>query len=435
MNNTMTYDAALAFIHTCKMRGGHKDGLAGMRRLLARLGNPERAFPSVHVAGTNGKGSVCCYAASALSACGYRVGLYTSPYLEVFNERVRVQGESIPNGELARLTGIVRDACAALVDAGHPHPSEFEVVTAIGFLYMQACKVDIAVVEVGLGGRLDPTNVLAPEVCAITAIGMDHMQYLGDTVEKIAGEKAGIIKRDTPVVLGAQRHGAAHDVLVRAAANQNAPLWDTAQGVYGNAVLSMRGTRFDYALRGHALRGVQLGMVGSYQVENAACALGVLWALTEKGWRIDADAVRAGLGKARWPGRLEWLDTPVPTLLDGAHNADGARQLCAYLEAFLAVKRVALVCAVMQDKAYEAMVDMLAPRAARAYCACVMPPRGLPADTLAARFAAHGCPAQACASVREALARAQRADVDALVVCGSLYLVGEARTLLRRMFS
>ena len=292
----MDYESALNYIHAVQW-AGHKPGLERTRTLLAALGDPHKALKFVHVAGTNGKGSTAAMLASCLQAAGYRVGLFTSPFINRFNERIQVDGEQVPDQELVRLVERVRPAADAMADV----PTEFEIITALGMLYFAERRCDIVVLEVGLGGTLDSTNVIDPPECAvITALGMDHVKELGPTLADIASAKAGIIKPGSPVV----SYGGvpeADAVIARAAAEQGAPLTVVDFGKLKMEDGSLDAVTFDF----DGLNGVRLPLIGSYQPRNAAVAITALRVLRGRGWNIPEQAIRTGLETVRWPGRFE----------------------------------------------------------------------------------------------------------------------------------
>lgn len=401
-----TYDEALAYIHG--LYGvGEKHELRNMSMLLEKLSNPQEKFATVHIAGTNGKGSVCALLHGALCYAGYRTGLYTSPYLQRFNERMRINGEPIPDGKLAELMGEIAEVVEALCSQGI-YPTEFEVGTALAFLYFAREAVDIAVIEVGLGGRLDPTNVIVPRVCAIASIGLDHTKALGDTLGAIAGEKAGIAKPGVPLVLSAQVTGEARAVIEDRCKVTGAPLLSAPEDA-----------------------GIPYGLMGVHQARNAAVAAEVLRTLDRQGWSVPDSAIAEGFRRTRWPGRLEWVMGTPPVLLDGAHNPQGARALAAYLAGQPSAKTV-LVYGVMADKDWQGIAGVFAGFADSVITVTPDIRRGLDPEILADAFKLRGMPAQAAKTTQEALVLAAgcAGNHGRIVVAGSLYLVGAARTEL-----
>ena len=421
-----TVQEAVAYIHSLYATG-EKHGLDNMRALLARLGDPQTGLAMAHVAGTNGKGSTCATLEAILRAAGLRTGLYTSPYLQRYNERIRIDGE--PIGDEA-LTALVRDTAPAVeaLAAQNIRVTEFEYGTALALCAFARAQVDVAVIEVGLGGRLDPTNVIRPLVCAVTAVGMDHMQLLGDTIEQIAAEKAGIVKPGVPVVI-ARMDERAQRVIERAAGAANAP----ALTLNGSEAVCLsagaRKQRVRFRIGDFLLDDAQLALPGAHQLDNAACALACALRLRER-FDIPDGALREGLACVRWPGRLEWMGN---VLLDGAHNPQGVGALCAYLQKYLDPARTVLLTGMLADKDVTGMCAQLADRARQVVTVAPPVPRAMDAQELAERLRQAGAArVTPCEDVREALelARSLAAQGDAVVCAGSLYLIGALRTLL-----
>lgn len=310
----MSYAATLAYIHSVKWQGS-KPGLSRTQTLLAALGNPERKLKFVHIAGTNGKGSTAACLAACLQAAGYRVGLYTSPYINRFNERLQVDGAPIPDETLEQLVDHIRPHADAMADA----PTEFELITALGFLYFARERCDIVVLEVGLGGTLDSTNVIGPpEAAVITALGKDHMAVLGNSMAQIAQAKAGIIKGGCPVIsYGGDPE--ADRVIAETCRRTGSPLYPVDFGQLTVQPGSLAESRFDFG----PLKNLTLPLIGSYQPKNAATAITTLKVLAQRGWDIPDSAIRAGLAAVQWPGRFELLRSTPPFLLDGSHNPPG----------------------------------------------------------------------------------------------------------------
>lgn len=420
----MTEQEAIAKIHSVYPTG-RKNGVENMRALMARLGNVQNTLKIVHVAGTNGKGSCCAMIECMLRAAGYKTGLYTSPYIERYNERIRINGVPVDAQKLASLVERVFPAVEVCQKDG-VMVTEFELGTALALFAFWQEKVDAAIVEVGLGGRLDPTNIVRPLVSVITEVGMDHMEYLGDTIEEIALEKAGIMKRGVPVVLGPQEK-AARGVLLAAAKGLDVPV---IAPVPQNVTQTSRDVTFDVRLPGETLKGLTVALRGRHQAENACAALGAIEALRARGLCVPQSAIRAGMRDVRWPGRLEAFGR---VLLDGAHNDPGVRALCAYCDAWLPKEKTVLLTGMLADKETEKMTERLS---GRVYCAvCLTPknPRALAASELAAAFRRHGVTAYAESDAGRALARARAiAGPEGVVLAaGSLYMIGELRTLLR----
>lgn len=422
---------ALQFLFSLE-RLGMKFGLENMRAICAALGHPESAFRSVIVAGTNGKGSVAAMLSAALHAGGHRVGRYTSPHLERIEERYVIAETPVSPDVLERVAATVRDGVDRLVAAGTlaSMPTFFECATAIAFELFRG-SVDVAVVEVGLGGRLDATNVLTPVAAAITTIGFDHQDLLGDSLAEIAREKAGVIKPGIPVVAG-RLPADALAVVVDVCRRQRAQLVQ-ADDVRRTAAVEGGRTVVSLSTPRTALQDVRLALAGRHQVDNAAVALCVMEALDRQGIGLDAAAMRAGLERPRWPGRLEHLSwRGADVLLDAAHNPEGAQALAAYL-AETAWTGVALVIGIMADKDVDGIVAALAPHASRVICTRPPSPRAMPADALAALVRGHvndAVPVESIADPAEAVECA--ADNDGrIVVAGSIFLLGAVRGILR----
>lgn len=421
----MTEAEAIERIHSVYPTGS-KDGLRNMTELMRRLGDVQNTLSMIHVAGTNGKGSCCAMLERTLREAGYKTGLYTSPYIEIYNERIRINGAPVAGEQLAKLVEAVWPAVESMAADGL-RVTEFELGTALAFVAFAREKVDFAIIEVGLGGRLDPTNIITPAVCVITEIGLDHMNYLGGTIGEIALEKAGIMKPGVPVALGPQEKEALH-VLTAAAKGKQCRIFDPdAENVRETA----DGVTFDVRLPEENIRNLTVALRGRHQAENACAALGALSALRQKGVSIPTAAIRRGMAAVRWPGRLERFGN---VLLDGAHNDPGAKALAAYLDAFIPPQRTVLLTGMMRDKETEKVTARLAPRVCRVVCAQPKLPRSLEAEALAQQYRAHGKDAVAEPDSRKALALARQlvGHDGTVLVAGSLYLIGEIRTLLRQ---
>lgn len=405
-----------------------KPGLDGTRDLLAGLGHPETRFASVHVAGTNGKGSVCALVERVLRAAGQRTGLYTSPHLVEFRERIRVNGRWADSAALS--DGL--DEIEALPES-HER-TFFEVATVLAFRQFAREKVKWAVVEVGLGGRLDSTNVLTPAVCAITSIGLDHTDMLGTTHAEIAAEKAGIMKAGVPVVSGVE-HDESASVVARRASEVGAPL-RIARDVADVSVAQQGdwGTRLAVECAPWGRFQLQMRMLGGHQRENARVALVVLAELASRGVRISLDALREGFGEARWPGRLEPCPRDKRLWWDGAHNLDGLRRLSAAWTNDLGFEPPSvIVFAAGKDKDARAMLVRL--RAFAPEAALILTKtrneRAMTPEELAPLATAAGFKPEKMASVPDALTVAlARADQGRALMCGSLFAVGEAMVAL-----
>ena len=421
----LTEQEAIEKIHSVYPTG-KKNGLENMRALMDKLGNVQNCLKMVHVAGTNGKGSTCAMLERMLREAGYKTGLYTSPYIEVYNERIRIGGKPVDGATLASLVEAVFPAVEECAAEGVAI-TEFELGTALAFMAFARERVDAAIIEVGLGGRLDPTNIITPIVSVITEVGMDHMAYLGDTIEAIAKEKAGIMKPGVPVVLSAQ------DTQARAVLEETAARMGLA--VIAPEARNVReqqdGVTLDAAAEGFAIRDLAVSLPGRHQAENACAALGAAAALGKCGFRIPEEVIRRAMADVHWPGRLERFGHII---LDGAHNDPGVRALCAYCDTWIDKEKTVLLTGMMEDKETAKMTAQLASRVRCAVTTQPAVPRAMAAGKLADTFAGNGLEAYAEPDVGAALAMARAlAGEDGTVLCaGSLYLIGAVRALLRQ---
>lgn len=426
---------AIEKIHAFE-RFGSILGLERMNLLLERLGHPEKDLKVIHVAGTNGKGSVCRYLYEALRENGYKVGLYTSPFIESFYERIQADGSFISEEELERYTDIMVRNTDIMVREGHDSPTEFEVVTAIAFLYFAARDLDFVILEVGLGGTGDSTNVIKkPLVSVITSISYDHMQQLGNTLEAIAGEKAGIIKPGVPVVSNVpQREASA--VIARTAYEKGCVLYDAAKVEYRITAQSAEGSSFDMQLYGTDYSGIAISMPGRHQIENAKTALIVLEILRKQGIiKIRRDKLYEGMRKAKQPGRFEVFPGQPCIVLDGAHNEAGAEKLKETMYTCFPGRRILIVAGMLADKETDKIVGQLAQISKSFIAAEPDNPRKLPAEDLAELLADCGAECTLAKDGRSALQMAMEHETEPEVIlfAGSLYLIGEIRGRLKHV--
>ena len=421
----MNYEQALQYIHSVNWTFC-KPGLERITALCEALGNPQNKLRFIHVAGTNGKGSTSSMLASVLESAGYRTGLYTSPYIRTFCERIRVNGENIPKEELACLTERIRP----IADAMEDKPTEFELITALAFAYFEASACDVVVLEVGLGGRLDSTNVIENTVLSIiTGIDFDHTALLGNTIEEIATEKAGIIKANRPVLFGGSR-GAAYDTVQKVAREKNAPFYTVDRSSYLQKEATLDGTTFDYL----HYSNMHLPLLGAYQPYNATLVLTAIELLKEQGFAIDDEAVRRGLERVRWPARFELLSRDPIIIYDGGHNPEGVRAAVASVKNYFGSQRVNLLSGVMADKDRGEMIETMKPIIARAFTVTPNNPRSLAAHEYAAQLASYGISATSYASVAEGVRAAiesSKQEGIPLVCLGSLYLYEEVEAAVR----
>lgn len=414
----MTPAQALSYLDSL-IELGIKVGLDHTRALAEALGDPQDRFPSVLVGGTNGKGSTACFLSAALRAAGYRTGLYTSPHLVDVTERIQVQGENVPLEELAQGLDRVRAASEAAMESGAAEgfPTYFEALTLAAFDRFARAEVDMAVLEVGLGGRLDCTNVVQPRVCVVTNIGLDHEDWLGQGPLAIAREKAGIFRPRVPAFT------AARDPEVLATLRKEALKAGAWLRPLQECELSSRPGGWALAEGENRLELPAPGLPGAHQIENAALAVRCCWALREQGWQIPDEAIRAGVAGARWPGRLEKIAHSPDTYLDGAHNVEGCECLARFVRALPYAPKV-LVFTAMKDKPLESMAGALFSSFDEVVATTLPMPRCLTGAEIARRLPRAG--ARPVEDAAEALAEARRtAGPSGLVVAaGSLYLVG-----------
>lgn len=426
----MTTQQAIEALHALPRMGPGAPGLARMQNLCDHLGNPEKELQCIHIAGTNGKGSLAAMTSSILTAAGYKTGLTISPYVVDFRERFQIDGEMIPPRTLANLTEKVLDAIDAIEAEGGEKPVEFEAVTALAFLWFAREKCDLVVLETGLGGRCDATNVVPHKlVAAITKIGYDHMEVLGDTLDKIAAEKAGIIKEGTVVVNYPDQPAEAMGPILTAAAEAHTSIITPDK----DDLTLLRGKRLENRIDYGGYRAA-LGLPGTHQANHAAMAVEIALALwREFGYDISDDAILQGLADARMPARIEVLRRHPLLLLDGCHNPDGAKMLAATLTRADFEENLVGVLGVLADKDYKDMLSDLAPCFAKIYTVTPNCPRALSAEELQkeARFHTDAEAADSVAdAIRKAVDYADENNLAGVVVCGSLYLAAEARPLL-----
>ena len=394
-----------------------------MRLLMSELGNPQLQYPILHVAGTKGKGSVCALAASGLRAAGYRVGLYTSPHLLDYCERIQLDGTPVSHDGLVALVEAVKPAVARI-----PKLTTFEITTALGLLYFANQKADAAVIEVGLGGRLDATNVVTPRISVITSLSYDHMAVLGDTLAKIAGEKAGIIKDHIPVVSAPQKEEAL-EVLVRTARERNAPFTLVGRDVTFRPLgHSLEGQSLRLIGRDQALT-MRIPLLGAHQVQNAATAVAALWTMRESGLDIPDLAIQSGFSKVEWPARFQVVRREPPVVLDSAHNQDSFARLRQALDDYFPGRPIYLIFGASEDKNIPGMFAEIKSKIKNLIITQADHPRALPPQRIAEFAEAAGIPHGIVSSVSEAFAAAlglSAKDGSIVVSAGSMFVTAEA---------
>ncbi len=407
-------------------RFGIKLGLDIITQILTGLGEPHKAYRTIHIAGTNGKGSVASMLAGILQTAGYSVGLYTSPHLIHFNERIRIDGRPVTDAEIVETYRAIRK-----VQEGDREPTFFEFTTAMALQLFKEHKVDWAVIETGMGGRLDATNVLNPEVSVITNISLEHKSYLGDTIAAITHEKAGIIKPDTPAVTGVQQ-AAAIEVVNARAKEANAPLYRMGPDFNCRRLPS---GRFDYEGLDHQWKDLSTNLLGRHQVDNASLALAAAELLMQQGVAVEEAHIRTALSQVYWPGRLETVCEEPRIILDGAHNLKAAENLSRYLEETYPDKKIIVVAGILDDKPAEEMLAALLAVCHRAVITSPTINRAIPSDVLARTARKFVDTIDEVPTVDRAVARALQIVESDQVICiaGSLYVVGEAMQTLLKM--
>jgi dihydrofolate synthase / folylpolyglutamate synthase len=435
----MNYDAAVRYLLSLgrelaapTQAAAAKFDLENITVLSDRLGRPDRAYPSAHIAGTNGKGSTAAFLESVLRQAGFRTGLNTSPHLEKINERIRVDGAEITDSDFAETLTRIHSVIEELLAAGklRAHPTYFECVTAMAFQYFAEVHVDFGVFEVGLGGRLDATNILTPAISLITSIDFDHENFLGHSLREIASEKAGILKNGVPVVIAAQRQEAREVILARAN-KLGCPIIETPQAYrVDNPVMEngcIRAQVTEIASGWSATLAPQLP--GRFQLQNAMNAVAAARALGTRGYRIPEKAIERGIAAAEWPGRLEKLQSRPDIYADGAHNPGAARELAAFWQENFAGRKISILYGALRDKAVDEIAGLLFPHATEVVFTEPRTSRAISASQLSEIAAHHARESRVIPDAEQALDYivSKAARDDAVFVTGSLYLVGQLR--------
>ena len=428
----MNYQESLDYILGTPNPGGVYERNV-MQSLLEKLGNPHMGLKYVHIAGTNGKGTTSAFLASILREAGYKTGLYTSPFIQRFNERIQVDGVQIPDEALAEITTRISEAVPEVMAEGRRRPTIFELITALGFCWFREQKCDVVVLEVGMGGRLDATNAILDGDSVLSVmvnIGFDHMEFLGDTLPLIAGEKAGIIKEGGDVVVYGQSPEV-EQVFLDKAREKHATISRSSNEYAIVRNMDERGTTFDFEGR----RDLKISLLGRYQVRNACTAVSACDRLIAKGWKITEAQLRAGLEKAVWPGRVELLRREPAVIVDGAHNPQGFEALMETMDLLYPGKKLNIVLGVLADKDFHSGIAIAIPHAKKFYA--VTPPsyRALSSDELAEDIReASEVPVAPYDSIPAAIEAAlkESAPDDVICILGSLYQVGDVRRYFGR---
>lgn len=430
----MNYREALDYIHGTK-KFGSKLGLDNIRALLGLLENPQQDLKFIHVAGTNGKGSTSSFIANTLIEAGYRVGLFTSPYLEVFNERMRINNTDISDDSLAQITLNVKEKVEVMLSRGMNHPTEFEIVTAIAMEYFKKENVDFVVLEVGLGGRYDSTNVIEDSLASvITTISMDHTDILGDTIGKIAYEKAGIIK-DNGLVISYPQDKEAQEVIIDVAQKKNSELIIVPIEKIEVIETTAFGSRFNFEYKDIKMLDLEIGLIGVHQIYNASTALTTILSLKERGCiSISDEAIRKGLSNTKWSGRLEVLKRNPTFLIDGAHNIQGIHALKKTLKDVFKYNKLILGVAILADKDVDHMIEELVPIADKIIVTEANIFRAMKAEELAEKIKKYNNNVIIESNIEKAVEESFQiaTENDLIVFSGSLYLIGDVRTIVKK---
>ena len=430
----MNYEEAIKFIHST-YKFGSKLGLDNITKLTELLGNPQNSYKIIHVAGTNGKGSTCNMIHDVLMSSGYKVGLFISPFLEEFSERIQINKIHINNDSLARITSLVKEKIEIMLCEGYNHPTEFEVVTAIGLKYFEEENIDFLVLEVGLGGRFDATNVVKDTlVSVITSISYDHMEYLGNTLEEIAFEKSGIIKENSSVVIYPQDDNI-KNVIKEIAKIKNASVYETDKKNITKIKGDLTGQWFSYLKTDvFNIPEMKINFLGEHQLWNALTALRVLEIIKIKGYRITEESIKNGFSTSRFAGRFEIINKNPYIILDGGHNINGIECFSKSVKEYFRDKKILLFYGMLKDKNPESVIDYLIPLSKEIYTLTPDNPRAMSSSDLANLISIHAdikaTPINNYNDIINILKNVDKNDVVAFV--GSLYMIGEVRTLLMK---
>ena len=429
----MNYEESLKYIENTH-KFGIKLGLDSTGKLLELLGNPQDNLNVIHVAGTNGKGSVCSFISNILKEEGYKVGLYTSPYLETFTERIRVNGENIPEEDVARIITLIKDKIDIMISEGYSSPTEFEIVTAMAFYYYNEKNMDYVVLEVGLGGRYDSTNVIKnPLVSVLVSISLDHIGVLGDTIGKIAYEKAGIIKENGTAIVYKQVKEA-ENIIKEVCEKQNAKYIEVNFDDVLVKKSDIYSQVYDCTIMDEKFNDIEIKLIGEHQVNNSIVALNVVKFLRDnKNINISNESIKNGLLTTKWPGRIEKIMENPMFIIDGAHNEDGAKSLSKALEKNFPNKKLTMLIGMLVDKDIDSVLEILMPKFNKVITTTPDSDRAISAEELKNKISKYVDDVVSIKDIDKAVRYTlDNSDEDDVIIsAGSLYLIGEVRTLLK----
>lgn len=429
----MNYEEAMNYINNIGKFGSNY-GLKRTYRLLEILGNPQKKLKLIHIAGTNGKGSTTSMITSILTNMGYKVGMYTSPYLEYFEERIQINGENIPKNKLTHLINTVKKAVCKVIEEGYEHPTEFEILTTVMYLYYYNEKVDYAVIEVGLGGKLDSTNVITPLISVITSISFDHMNILGNSLYEIAGEKAGIIKKEIPVVVYPQKDEAMKAIMEKAT-KEDSEVYQVKinSGKLLSIIFEDKLYQNVQVKTKNNLYNVKLPLIGEHQILNLSVALNTIEVLCEKeNLKINKEQIENSLQSVIWKGRLEILSKNPLVVIDGAHNIEGIKMLRNNIEKYFKYNNVYLLLGILADKQVEEMIKEITPIAHKIYALTPHSDRAELNTELKNEILKYNKNTVALDNYEEAIKSAlnEANNDDLILISGSLYMIGDMRKLI-----
>ena len=428
----MNYKEALKYIEETH-KFGIRLGLDNMTKLLDLLGNPQDNLNIIHMSGTNGKGSTCSFITSILKEAGYKVGLYTSPFLETFTERIRINGENIPEEDVARIISLIKEKIEQMVKEGYSYPTEFEIVTTMAFYYYYEQNVDYVALEVGLGGRYDATNIIkSSQVSVIGSISLDHTNILGDNISKIAYEKGGIIK-ENGVAIVYNQSDEVKNVIKQICYDKNATYIETNFDDIDIKKSDIYSQVYDVTIFDESYENIEIKLIGEHQINNSILALTVIKYLEgNKGLKIDDKSIRKGLINTKWPGRIEKISENPLFIIDGAHNEDGALSLANAIDKNFKDRNLTLLIGMLEDKDIDSVLDILIPKFNKVITTTPDNPRAIDSSKLKDKILRHTDNVVDKKNIEKALnyTLESSSDNDVIISAGSLYMIGSIRRLM-----